>query len=93
MTQKPHKEDEIDDWATVKDPPEPKLDHPTMTDMFAYLLEVEGHRAIDPYATNEYGYAAGPNPFCGAGSIGRERCPSCAALRLYRHGHVGETDG
>ncbi len=85
---KPFKKDDIDSWDTVKVPPTPNLDHPTMADMFAYLLEVAGHRAIDPTATDEYGYAAGPNPFCGAGSIYRSECPSCTALRLYRHGTV-----
>ena len=89
---KPYKADEIDDWKTVLEPPAPKLDHPTMTDMFVYLLEIEGHRAINPDATNEYGYNAGPNPFCGVGQKYRGACPSCVALRLYRYGQAGEAD-
>lgn len=86
---KPHKADEIDNWEDVLALPVPKLDHPTIADMFAYLLEVEGHRAIDPDATDAYGYAAAPNPFCGVEGMGRGACPSCMALRLYRHGQVG----
>lgn len=85
----PHKADEIDNWEAVLEPPTPKLVHPTMADMFAYLLEVEGHRAINPDATNEYGYAAGPNPFCGVSKKDRAMCPSCVVLRLYRYGQGG----
>ena len=85
---KPYKSNDIDSWESVKALPEPLLDHPTMADLFAYLLEVAGHRAIDPDATTAYGYAAGPNPFCGTASTHRSMCPSCVALRLYRHGTV-----
>lgn len=84
---KPHKTDDIDSWEAVLAPPTPELDHPTMVGMFAYLLEVEGHRAIDPDATNEYGMSAGPNPFCSISSRDRATCPSCVALRVYRHGY------
>lgn len=81
-------------WARVKTPPTPKLRHPTMADMFAYLLEVEGHRDIDPDLTSEYGYAVFPNAACGVsrgGGYSRGSCPSCVALRLYRYGGVEES--
>lgn len=88
----PHKADEIDTWDAVHTPPTPKLDHPTMVDMFVYLLEVEGHRAIDPDATNAYGYSAGPNPYCGVSGKDRGACPSCVALRLHYYGHAAEVE-
>ena len=75
---------EQDDWDIVKALPTPKLDHPTIVDMFTYLLEVEGHRSIDPDKCNKYGKAIMPNVWCAVGG-GRYRiqCPSCTALRLH----------
>ncbi len=73
--------------------PTPKLDHPTMADMFAYLLEVEGHLDIDPTKVNKYGYAVFPNASCGVyrgGGFSRASCPSCVALRLHRFGGATE---
>lgn len=86
----PHKSDDIDSWDVVKTPPTPLFEGATMTELFVYLVEVEGHRAIDPDATNSYGYGAGPNTFCGTNRMYRGACPSCVALRLYRHGPVKE---
>lgn len=91
---KPRKTNDIDDWDEVRKPPEPQLEHASFVEMFVYLLEVAGHRAIDPNATNEWGSAAGPNPYCNVRGEGRPNghyragCPSCVALRLYRHGTV-----
>lgn len=91
---KPHKTNDTDSWDDVRKIPEPQLEHASFAEMFAYLLEVAGHRAIDPNATNEWGSAAGPNPYCGVASEGRQTgtnragCASCVALRLYRHGKV-----
>jgi hypothetical protein len=94
MARKVKPKGEATTWDVVLTPPAPKLDHPTMADMFAYLLEVEGHRDVDPDATGEYGYAIAPNFACGVykgGGNWRGACPSCVALRLYRHGQVGDT--
>lgn len=77
-------------WDIVKTPPAPKLDHPTMADMFAYLLEVEGHRDLDPNKVDEYGYAIAPYHWCGVFSGDRASCPSCVALRLHRLGIAEE---
>lgn len=94
VANKPHKTDDTDSWDDVRKIPEPKLEHASFAEMFAYLLEVAGHRAIDPTATNEYGSPCGPNPYCGVASEGhphgtyRAGCASCVALRLYQHGKV-----
>lgn len=80
-------------WEFVNTPPTPKLEFSTTADMFAYLLEVEGHRDVDPDASDDYGCAIAPNYTCIAGGGHyRGACPSCVALRLYRHGKVEQED-
>lgn len=57
-----------------------------IADVFAHLLEVEGHAALNPDATTEYGYGFYPNWGCGVfrkGGFHRSLCPSCVALRKF----------
>lgn len=59
----------------------------SIADVFAYLLEVQDHAALDPNATNESGYGYMPNYSCRTwkgGGFFRGSCPACIALRKYR---------
>ena len=66
----------------------------TIPDVFAYLLEIEGHAALDPDAKSDAGYGFMPNWGCSAfrgGGFSRSICPACLALRKYRLDR-GETE-
>lgn len=78
------------EWEELYSPPAPKLSFPTITDMFAYLLEVEGHRDIEPEGEPFILYYYCNVPLKGKGDPRRAACSSCVALRLYRYGKIGE---
>ena len=66
----------------------------TIADVFAHLLEMEGHSGIDADKKNNYGYSVTPHYACAVwrgGGHYRGACPSCLALRKYRLDQ-GETE-
>jgi len=68
----------------------------SIADVFAHLLEVQGHSGIYPDKPGKYGNASFPHAHCNT-SRGREsgryrgRCAECIALRKYRL-DAGETE-
>lgn len=64
----------------------------TISDVFAFLLEAEGHSGMDPDKRSQYGGSLFPWVSCSV-MKGRYRgsCPACIALRKYCL-DLGDTD-
>lgn len=57
----------------------------SIADVFAYLLEAQGHSGLNPDKPGKYGNALFPHVQCGSKDGGyRGRCPECLAVRKYR---------
>ncbi len=64
----------------------------SITDVFAYLLEAQGHNGLNPDKAGKFGNAVFPHAHCNTGEGGyRGNCPECIAVRKYRLDN-GETN-
>lgn len=64
----------------------------SIADVFAHLLEAQGHSGLYPDKQSGFGNAVFPHALCGTKEGGyRGTCPECIAVRKYRL-DAGETN-